>query len=249
MKYIIKPAIRAYGKYIGEENSKTELARGATYQLDEVSVTRDGNMYVRVAIPLGGKLVTITSPISASKFEFADEYGFKYEPPFRKGMCFKYWYDPYHLRDNSGIIYSIPHTAIKFAYNNESCDVAYVVYPLIGNNSYLTVPLFEGSFEYNSGKVVDIIEGRITASSNDETNPTITYRLNKQVIATMKRTNDIYEFTRFWVNDTTSEVSSFTLSKFKSDFVVFTSNPSKYIVEKPGFSEARFSTFLTAPVK
>lgn len=249
MKYIVKPAIKVYGKYIGEENLKIGLARGTKYRLDEVSVTRDGNMYARAVIPVSGRVVTISSPISASKFEFVDEYGFKYEPPFRKGMCFKYQYDPYHMRDCNGTIWCRPHTVVKYAYNEDSCDVAYVVYPRIGDSSYLTTPLFEGTLEYTSPIVYDTIDGRITASSNNETNPTITYYLNKRVIATMKRTNGIYEFTRFWVNDTTSEVSSFTLSKFKSDFVIFTSNPSKYIDEKPGFSEARFSHKDTAPTR
>ena len=249
MKYIVKPAIKVYGKYIGEENVKIGLNRGTKYQLDEVSVTRDGNMYARAVIPVSGRLVTISSPISASKFEFVDEYGFKYEPPFRKGMCFKYQYDPYHMKDSMGTICRGPHVVIKYAYNEDSCDVTYVVYPKIGDNTYLMTPLFEGVLEYTSPIVYDTINGRITAASNNEANPTITYYLNKRVIATMKRTNDIYEFTRFWVNDTTSEVSSFTLSKFKSDFVVFTSNPSKYIDEKPGFSEAKLLSIHTIPVK
>lgn len=246
MKYIVKPAIRAYGKYIGENTAKIGLAAGVKYELYEVSVTRDGNMYVRVVIPVFERTVSISSAISASKFEFTDEYGFKYEPPFRKGMTFRYEYDPYHREDGSGTIYIMPYAVVKYAYNKESCDLEYVLYPVVGNDDSieLMVPLFEGSFEYTSGDIQSIIKSRIsTVKSNtvDDANKTITYRLNNKTIATMKRTNGIYEFTRFWVNETTSEVSAFTLSKFKNDFIIFVTNPSKYIDEKPGFCEARLN--------
>ena len=62
----------------------------------------------------------------------------------------------------------------------------------------------------------------------------------------MKHTSSIYEFTRYWVNDTTSEISSFSLSKFKNDYILFMSNPSKYIDENPGFCEARFSSIASS---
>lgn len=245
MKYIIKPAIKVFGKYIGEANDRVGLKKGVKYELDEIYVSRDGNMYASTLAPILGRVAAKIPAIAASKFEFVDEYGFKYEPPFRKGMVFKYQYDPYHFHDRSGAIHG-QHYTIQYAYNDESCDLVYVIYPAFENGLYLTVPLFEGTFEYTVGNIPTIINGRISASSNNEANPTITYRLNKQVIATMKHTNNIYEFTRYWVNDTTSEISSFSLSKFKNDYVLFMSNPSKHIDENPGFCEAKFSSIASS---
>lgn len=242
MKYIIKPAVKAYGKYIGETDDKLGLINGTKYELDEIYVSRDGNMYVSTLAHMGGRVAVKIPAIIANKFEFVDGYGFKYEPPFRKGMVFKYQYDPYHFHDCTGVMHGKYYT-IHYAYNAESCDLKYVIYPAFDiNGSYLMVPLFEGTFEYTVGNIPTIIDGRISASSNNEANPTITYRLNKQVIAIMKHTNSIYEFTRYWVNDTTSEISSFSLSRFKNDYILFTSNPSKYIDENPGFREANFSS-------
>ena len=76
MKYIIKPAIKVFGKYIGEDNDRVGLKKGVKYELNEIYVSRDGNMYASTLAPILGRVAAKIPAIAASKFVFVDEYGF-----------------------------------------------------------------------------------------------------------------------------------------------------------------------------
>lgn len=237
MKYIIKPAVKVYGVYIGEEGKYERLVKGAKYLIDSVSVSREGIMYVSVLIPQ--KPLKATNLITAINFKFVDIYGFKYNPPFHKGLTFKYEYDMDTFTDDYGL--DLPHMHVRYAFNMESGDGVYTVYPLFNDDIMIATPLFEGSFEYsNDINARTTIRSRVKAvmANNDKS---VIYSFNGTKMAQLSMQNGIHEFTRYMIKDNTSEISSFSVSKFKNMYMKFTSNPSKYLNERPGFSEAIFS--------
>lgn len=238
MKYIIKPAIPVYGKYVGDCKN-VELVKGQNYLLSEISVTREGNMYVQLIVIGALSTATVTPPIGANHFEFVDDFGFKYEPPFRKGMSFKYEYSfqPHIKLTRNKFKYA--HMSISYSFNTDSCDGVYVVYPLLNDSAVIRTPLLEGTFNYSSDTFVELtIKSRLSSAV---TGNTTNYYLNHIKIATLIRNNDTHQFTRYMITDNVNEYSAFMVSKFRDNFVKYISTPSKYLHEAPGFTEVYFN--------
>lgn len=236
MKYIIRPAVKVYGVYIGEGGKNTSLIRGAKYLIDSVTISKPGIMYVSVYT--SQKPVTTSGPIASGNFELMDSYGFRYNPPFHMGLSFKYEYNMNSFVDDYGL--DLPHMHVRYAFNKDSGDGVYAVYPLFNDDITIMTPLFEDTFEYSSdANTRNAIKSRMKATVSED--GMVIYKFNDVRIAELVTRNGVHTFFRHMIKDKVNEISSFSISKYKNMYMKFTSTPSKFLNEKPGFSEAIFS--------
>lgn len=236
MKYIIRPAVKVYGVYIGEGGKDTPLVRGTKYLIDSVIVSKPGIMYVSVYT--SQRPVTTSGPIASGNFELMDAYGFRYNPPFHMGLSFKYEYNMNLFVYDYGL--DLSHMHVRYAFNEDSGDGVYVVYPLFNDDITIMTPLFEDTFEYSGdANAVNAIKSRMKATIGED--GSIIYKFNGARVAELVTRNGVHTFVRHMIKDKVNEISSFSISKYKNTYMKFTSTPSKYLNEKPGFSEAIFS--------
>lgn len=242
MKYIIKPATVIFAKYIGP--TIKDLVNGMTYKLDSMSTTRDGKTYVSVEIPRcienSMENSNVSVMLTSDRFSFRDGFNFKYKLPIRNGMDFKYEYTG-NLFDGYET-FSTDNMYIKYAINKDSRDGVFVVYHKISNSLVLNTPLFEGKFEYTrfmDPKTLILNRVKVDRSYDIITYSLVKSQFNRSTIAQIYTQEDYTIFTRYMITDDVNEASTFTLSKYNGEYVVFTSIPSKTFYEKAGFSGAR----------
>lgn len=242
MKYIIKPATVIFAKYIGP--TIKDLVNGTTYKLYSMTTTRDGKTYVSVEIPRciedSMENPNVSVMIISDRFSFRDGFNFKYELPVHNGMCFKYEYTG-NLFDGYET-FSTDDMYVKYAINKDSRDGVFVIYHKISNSEVLNIPLFEGKFEYTrfmDPKMMILNRIKVDRSYDIITYSLVKSQFNKSIIAQIYTREDYTVFTRYMITDDVNEASTFTLSKYNDDYIVYTSIPSKTFYEKAGFSIAR----------